>query len=222
MKDFYVSLKGVNKKDRKALISLLKSHGYEWGSLLRFKDSRYKSLFIYPKAKGFIYAYHTDTAVNIEKVAELIGFKIGEWYKAKEGDAFFNFQGGSACYGWFRGTWSTWHFNKDYGFMPATVEEVRQRLTKEAKKRYPTGTKVKCLRGWSDKKDETGVVGDGFNVCDGYISGKGSKYILTLYQNGKWAEVIKDSTPYEMNAQPAIDQIKELIKYLESWVSRNI
>lgn len=78
----------------------------------------------------------------------------------------------------------------------ATPEEWFKRLEEEAKKRYPKGTKMKCLRGWSDE-----------NASEWYDNTPKFKYQnsnhtlwameinffnICVMKEGKWAEIIEE------------------------------
>lgn len=84
---------------------------------------------------------------------------------------------------------------------------IIEEILEEAKRRYPAGTKVKCLRGRSEKNDnETGIISEGLKRrYDSSIWADGSRYNLCIYDNGKWAEIVKEEIPYSKKENSLYD-----------------
>jgi len=72
----------------------------------------------------------------------------------------------------------------------ATKEQSIEEILEICKKKYPIGTKVKCLDDWPSSNLTSGIP---------YIIRTGNKivvntdsYILTVYKDGKYADIIKE------------------------------
>lgn len=76
---------------------------------------------------------------------------------------------------------------------------ITEEILEEAKRRYPVGTKIKCLRGWSGTNlKETGIINGIISIeQDVTIYDECSLYNLCIYDNGEWAEIVKKEIPLE-------------------------
>lgn len=130
------------------------------------------------------------------------GMVIGKWNRTNCMDSLvfiekFDKEMGAKGYGFKNDEW--YYPNKFYwstmGARPVTDKEVKDALINEAIKRgVKKGVKIKCLHGWSEKaafwynkKDVK------FVFCNNGLWVEGlSEYTLCVFQDGKWAEIIKD------------------------------
>lgn len=137
-------------------------------------------------------------------------FKFNKWYKSNNADGLFFIQSENTGYGfrsnhknyWFTRTPDMGNWNLT-GLIPATIEEVKERLLSYAKEKYPIGTKFKCItydKGFTVTNPNYMDNASGFNSngdstiwigvkeqCSGRIFG----------DKGKWAEVISKPEPKE-------------------------
>jgi hypothetical protein len=136
--------------------------------------------------------------------------KVSGWYKCKVHSkwlAKYDFEKNISFGFNLEGKWfdvnntTSFHERTD---IPATDEEVLQRLTEEAKRLYPEGSSVRSLlSGVVHKIDEQKgrLIGDYFLFND--IS------VLDL-TTGEWTEVVKQPDPKLELIKKLEDQIKEL------------
>lgn len=83
---------------------------------------------------------------------------------------------------------------KSYGYTEATPQEVESALIEEAKRRYKTVDKVKCLVPSYDigvlEFEDFRYFHDDYNDTLWFRS-KNTNFYIKVFDNGKWAEVIK-------------------------------
>lgn len=123
--------------------------------------------------------------------------EVGKWYTYKESnyDWLMNYQEeGTSCYGFNpNGSWrNDYIMSPGFNWKPATREEIRTALIKEAIKRGYTENNFKTLVG-----DTSGFDTDfNFTYSDNVLfckpEGDGG---VVVYKNGVWAEVIEEQTP---------------------------
>lgn len=108
---------------------------------------------------------------------------------------------------------------------PAFKDEIpkesimnKEELLMEAKRRYPIGTRIKCLFEYTDKNAKFATITKDnfyFSNDSNNMWVQGLNWILCVYKNGKWAEIIENKTE-NMN-----DLDKEL-KERESKLNKNV
>lgn len=128
--------------------------------------------------------------------------EVGKWYKSTKSNALCFveelFKNDFKGYGFdYTGEWI--NYSKDWTishntWKPATPEEIKNALEKEAVKRYPSGCIVKDLFGEVKKIYDERWYDYYFNENYFYFCG------LKMFQNGTWATIIK---PNQMTKQEA-------------------
>lgn len=131
---------------------------------------------------------------KVEKPA----FEVGKWYK---GGQFLIYPtdltnpNNTKGYGFDCGNWTEFKFFGMNGISkmnPATNQEAKEALTKEAIKKYPIGTKIKTLDGNIIYLRGHSFIYFEHNTI--YASNCNLKLSNILFQNGIWAEPIKTMT----------------------------
>lgn len=124
--------------------------------------------------------------------------EVNKWYKDPNSNWLVFITSSRSGYGfdtdnkWFENVDSTWGL-KD--IIPATDEEVRERLLKYAKENYPEGTKYKCVN--NNEKIYHNRDNFQFQIDKYIISDKNIWSSITnssggwLYKDGKWAKIIE-------------------------------
>lgn len=100
------------------------------------------------------------------------------------------------------------------------ISLVTKEIIDEMYQRYPIGTKIKCLKTWTDQIDETGVIefynNPGKDIYEQIESDRlsvhGSRFWLTVWYDNKWAEIIEYPKGYEYLSE--LDSIRE-------WLNNN-
>lgn len=137
------------------------------------------------------------TKIKVNEIESCLDkkFEKGKWYKdTQHAPCIVNYQGGNSGYGvnnasnWCDNDW--WSFEsrpKDY--KPATDKEVEEMLIKEAKKRV-------LLKGQAKIKTVSGSTHTWGNDCWIFTFTEGclKSHGLPIFQNGEWAEIIKNNT----------------------------
>lgn len=145
--------------------------------------------------------------------------EVGKWYKTGNTLVFIDDIEREEYYGFFCGNWGTnWSFSKGLNMdicKPATEEEVKEALIKEAKKRgfkkgviidELLGENVGSLNIENKKQLETNNFTINANLQFLYCNN------LVIFRKGKWAEII--SNPIEEKINDLQNQIDELKKQL--------
>jgi hypothetical protein len=115
-------------------------------------------------------------------------FEFGKWYKANSGHLYYikskkEFYGFNNCTGWVNYTHGDLNLN---GFIPATDQEVSDRLLEYARSKYPVGTKFKSCY----QQDLATVIDLNYKWVDYYKAVENSNGGW-VYQLGKWAEIVE-------------------------------
>lgn len=86
-------------------------------------------------------------------------------------------------------------FGLKNGFTKATPEEVESALIAEAKKRGYKDKKIILLRGSSEGQISRGTIGDDFDYFpdENKLNIISKVYDYTVFDNGRWAEIIKET-----------------------------
>jgi len=119
------------------------------------------------------------------KLKELLkpALEVGKWYKIE--DALFNYQKENKVYGFLFGKWIdenwTW-YRKDV--LPATPEEIKNALEKEAVKRYSGKIFISLMNKEEVKFKDVDF--DFFNKLNVIYSCG-----YEIFNNGTWATIIK-------------------------------
>lgn len=143
---------------------------------------------------------------NILAVEKLSKAKENTWYKLDDDVYQFNEKGGIG-YGLFKDEWvdgMAWLQNENlYDYVEATSKEVEQALIKEAKSRgLVEGVHIKSK--WIPNSEKSIFsLGGVYTYCANKLSSIGGGCTYTLYENGKWAEVVKPEKSLE-------ERVKEL------------
>ncbi len=122
---------------------------------------------------------------------------VGKWYKSRS--CLFNYQKQGDVYGFFTdGGWNNGGWSWDgTSAKPATEKEVEEALVKEAKRRgfkknvVIITSKTGVKRTLNSNNFE--MIGNNL-VC---LSSKGSYIYSSVFTNGKWAEIIKETITKE-------------------------
>ena len=161
--------------------------------------------------KEFIKKAHSaacsEWKTNIEKEFPKLFKKdvlaVGKWYKSR--NCLFNYQKQGNVYGFFtdgdwtngNGGWSWDATSAKPATEPATDKEVKEALIKESKKRgFKEGVRIKSkwMRNISENKLNGKFMFDNkFELC---ATTNVSMY-YTIFKNGVWAEIIKDTITKE-------------------------
>lgn len=136
---------------------------------------------------------------EIKKLKEELNkpeFEVGKWYYCWQ-DYLIHYSGNELNnYGFCSGWRSDLLCSKNQPIQrPATDKEVEEALIKEAKRRgFKKGVRFECLYGWTNNKysewrnDEIS-----FRYYEGGLWVYGINfYELCIFQEGKWAEIIKE------------------------------
>jgi len=125
-----------------------------------------------------------------------VELEVGKWYKHKELEYFFCFNGSYEHYSQYGFTRVGWSINISsdkchlHNFIPATEEEVETALLNECKKMYK-GNEIKCLYG-SDEPVNKDFNKWSFDLNSNKMHTQpdcmGGKLV---FDNGKWATIIE-------------------------------
>jgi len=142
---------------------------------------------------------HQELGKKIQELNDSINkpkdFEVGRWYKWKgPGEAMFNYEGinefGMALgYGISECTWSQTPWVSDFNnWYPATEQEVKDALIKEAERRgYKEGVVIKSfICGYSGFKDNGLIESSNGRLTEFYYKGS------LVMKDGQWATIIKD------------------------------
>lgn len=124
-------------------------------------------------------------------------FEVGRWYKSSDGVALLICgTDEDNCTGFWRGKWGhDWTFESELGkkdLIPATSDEVKEALVKEAIKRYPVGTKFKSA---TNKVDVAEILESDFYyslATDAVQCLQTAGMASNIYHKGQWAEIVKE------------------------------
>jgi len=125
--------------------------------------------------------------IEPETVNAKAGLEVGRWYTG--GNILLGcYTGNDKCYGFFDGEYShKWRMSYP-NYHPATEEEVKAALIKEAQRRYKVGDRLTCILG--DRKEYS--IGDKYTFT---VEGSlwvnvlpyGEEYSICIFKDGKWA-----------------------------------
>lgn len=102
---------------------------------------------------------------------------------------------------------------------PYVEAKSKEDLLKEAKRRYPVGTKYKCANGSTVKDISTVEASDTiryFNIISDNID---IMYKGYLYYNGRWAEIVEESKPEEWTPKFKVGDRVRVINQTCGWGS---
>lgn len=140
--------------------------------------------------------------------------EVGKWYKNEDYDNLVfmvekfkeqNFESKFTTfakgYGFKFNSLKEWfddlYFSDTRKFILATDSEVEEALKNEAVKKYKVGDLVKCA--WEEKSHET-IKHLNFTYLEEFnslVSNEGKEDSISLFLNGKWAEIVKTYTKEE-------------------------
>jgi hypothetical protein len=163
---------------------------------------------------------HHDICMNSYKWNEFLNAKfptieVGKWYKADNSALICAtskaFEDGYVFNGFginVKGEWEHCERWVVYCFTPATEQEVLDRLTEEAKKRYKVGDRARSL-----------CTDHLLNIADGYVEIAddffyyGGIAVLNL-STGEWAKVVESNPIHDKieKFERELAELKELIK----------
>jgi hypothetical protein len=129
--------------------------------------------------------------IDPETVTAEAGLEVGRWYHSDNGDSLTFYDGTDVMYGFNGvGKWTnSWITNTDCTeYRPATDDEVKAALIKEAQRRYKVGDKVACL--YSGKVKELRQFEDfkNFSNSNSELWSDGAMPANTqIFKDGKWA-----------------------------------
>jgi hypothetical protein len=131
---------------------------------------------------------------------------VGKWYKSD--NCLFNYQKQLSVYGFFRGEWNqenwSWsHYDKDV--ILATDKEVEKALIKEANKRgFKEGVVFNVTRdlwynSYGGREGYNTAIDNNFKYLEGSNSIRMNCVVgcMSIYENGVWAEIIKETITKE-------------------------
>lgn len=121
-------------------------------------------------------------------------FELNKWYKDEYNKWLFCFQGDGRAYGFVKDVYANdYHMNSTLGFRPATEQEVFEALKNEAVKR---GFVKGCTHSITNGKNIlVSVKSERYGFDEFY-----NKLVFnnwSIFENGKWAEIIKTYTKSE-------------------------
>jgi len=140
--------------------------------------------------------------------------EVGKWYKSERGSLIRAtseaLEDGYIFAGFGINTFGEWDFCERWvteSFTPATDQEVLDRLTEEAKKRYKVGDRVKSLCTSHVLKIADGYV----EIADDFFY-YGGIAVLNL-STGEWAEVIESNPIHDKieKLERELAELKQLI-----------
>lgn len=144
-------------------------------------------------------------------------FEVGKWYGNKEDDEYedclinlneIGSDGLAYGYGFVSGVWKNNRRVCKKRLTPATPEEVKAALVKEAEKRYKKGQVVKCAQDGTVWTIDARFDGTGFTHTSDRTSLTDGSGAYQFY-NGQWATIIKNDVikvgSYEVKFHPDKD-----------------
>jgi hypothetical protein len=144
------------------------------------------------------YFIKTSTVIFFKDQHEwlLHNFKMNNWYKYEYG-TIINYQGGEKGYGFNMS--GTWEYSDDWNFIRgannwklADINEVKELLMKEAKKRYKKGDRLIGFLDNGDVKPTKAIIERFYyHNCDSITVCCNNGFYYYVFLNGKWAEVEK-------------------------------
>lgn len=128
--------------------------------------------------------------IEPETVKAKDGLEVGKWYHTHSGNGLLIWNGGNHASGFWDGCYRNngWFFCNSFKVKPATDEEVKEALIKEAQKRYKVGDRLTCIL--VDRKEYS--IGDKYTfTVEGSlwvnVHPYGEEYSICIFKNGKWA-----------------------------------
>lgn len=134
-------------------------------------------------------------------IAEKPAFEVGNVYKDGLAMVYCTRIEDGKPFGFGFDFWGKWVEDNKYSwdsdtFTEATHEEWFSRLKEEAKKRYPKGTKMKCLQGWNEEPNsEWKDKAPSFHYEPHnrmLWAEKINYFYICVMNDGKWAEIIEE------------------------------
>lgn len=143
-----------------------------------------------------------------------VELETGKWYKSLGLGTLCLKQGVHNC-GFFMGKWNTLICCQTPSeWIEATTEEVEQALIKEAKKRYKIGDKLSKIHEDISKGSRVFNLDISYHRSDRTLwFTNDQSYLVCIFKDGKWAEVIKESSKIWMRRNDTIKKFPTTQKH---------
>jgi hypothetical protein len=132
--------------------------------------------------------------VDPETVTAEAELEVGRWYVTHNGRGLLMWNDGDMTSGFFDDGYSedNYCFSAKYAVRPATNNEVKAALIKEAQRRYKVGDEIICLLGETSRSRGYNIGNQyDFTIGDNKLwvddCGKYRNYSYCIFNNGKWA-----------------------------------